>query len=54
MFKKTPYELAESWVKNHGCTDTVNRYSIKYVEIGKNVFDVKCNRCGASTKIENK
>lgn len=54
MIEKTPYELAESWVKNHGCTDNTSRYSIKYEEISKNVYKVTCKRCGATTVIENK
>ena len=54
MIQKSPYEIAEGWVKNHGCTDTVNRYLIKYEETSKNVYKVTCKRCGATTVIENK
>jgi hypothetical protein len=54
MIEKTPYQLAESWVQNHNCKDTIGRYAIKYEEISKNVYKVTCKKCGATTIIENK
>lgn len=54
IINKTLYQLAESWVQNHGCTDKTGRYAIKYEEISKNIYKVICKKCGATTIIENK
>lgn len=51
---RSPYKSAEKWIQNHGCTDNIGQYQIKYAEIEKNIYKATCKKCGATAIIENK
>jgi hypothetical protein len=53
MLNPTPYDKAASWMTNHDCTNPTGRYSVKYKEISRHVYEVTCGKCGKVTKIEN-
>lgn len=54
MIGPTPYSIAENWMVNHGCTNPTGRYTVKYKEISRHIYQVTCGKCGKVTIIENK